>query len=1117
MPELTNDYHKFIKNLSDLLRRAYHANKRKRILTNIFRGIGVLGFFVFLLMAGEQLFYLSSIIKSGLLLSGILITLASIYYQHRRAPGFDTFKQYYHHLSRQIKNEPVRNILDLYTSDTYKTVFSEPALKQNIRQLSLRDVKQRIRDYHKQDESTHHFRSAGLLILIILFINTGFIFTYPNAFTRSTHFWVSYSRPNPFRYTVAPGDSVIERGSPFQAILHIRGNISPKTSNIALKTSVERAYRVQKMQKINDSTFVSDVYMPGDNVTYHVQMDGYKSTDYHVTVQLKPRFKDLSVTVQPPAYTKLDSVHYHYPFSAINVIPGSHLTLQGTTNKPVKDLVLQRLHSSDTLHSDSGLDSLFTQFQLFKPDSLSFKMTDLSNLTNDNPFGFRLKAIADKPPRISILQPETPLFISQPDTVHISYEMSDDYGFHNIIFHYSLAKAYVKKKKRGVIRLQTPRGKKAQRTFIWDLAKLNLKPLDELTYWIDVRDNDAIAGYKRTRSNIQKIKMASIAETITDAEKDQSAVDQQFKELREGYDNVQQDFENFQNNLRNNPDNTWKHQQSLEKIRKEQQDLNKKVDEISNKFDEVKKKLQKNNLVSKETQDKYKELQKLIKQIKDPALLKALKELQKSMNNLGQEQIQQALQNYKFNESLYKERLQRTIELFKSLKLNAELENMTRNLENLKSREDSLMQKQAGPSEQLQEQQQIQKNLRDVAKKLDKMNNGDIPERARGMMKKLQKETHQSYQKADENLQKNLEELQKRRRDNQLMQQQQQQAGQQMSQMIQSIKKAQKSLNQKKAHVNLMALQSILQDLMLLSDEQEKISVQVSELPDGSKAFVEQARRQTNVSQSFEQVVDSLSQVAKEVPELSNAIIKKKKEAQVNLKQSQSYLADRDQANASAEVRTALGNINDLSSMIASLIDQMKQSGQSGGGGMGGSLMEQLQKLSQQQKGLNDQLQNLINDLQGNRLTESQMQRFNQLARTQNQIREQLQRIQKGGELQPGDKTLSELQRLSDQMDQAINDMRGGSKDRPFIQRQQNILSRMLSAEKAVQERGKSKKRQSESADQTLKAPPPQMTMQQLQEELRKRLQSDENTPFSSDYQKLIERYYQLLQEEIKN
>jgi uncharacterized phage infection (PIP) family protein YhgE len=229
-------------------------------------------------------------------------------------------------------------------------------------------------------------------------------------------------------------------------------------------------------------------------------------------------------------------------------------------------------------------------------------------------------------------------------------------------------------------------------------------------------------------------------------------------------------------------------------------------------------------------------------------------------------------------------------------------------------------------------------------------------------------------------------------------------------------------------------------------------------------------------------------------------------------------LAERDKSNAIFAQRQSLGGVNELSTMVASLLDQLQNQQQSGsGGGMSmQQFMEQLQKMSGKQQQLNQQIQQMINDMQGDRLSQDQMKRLNQLSRQQNNIRKQLKELQQKGQLESGDRVLSELQRMSEQMEDAINDIRGGQLDRQLMQRQQNILSRMLSAEKAVQERGKEDRREATTAEERPSSVPPEVTLEQLQQRIRKMLNDPNRTKFTEDYQRLIEQYFELLKKEKK-
>ena len=102
---------------------------------------------------------------------------------------------------------------------------------------------------------------------------------------------------------------------------------------------------------------------------------------------------------------------------------------------------------------------------------------------------------------------------------------------------------------------------------------------------------------------------------------------------------------------------------------------------------------------------------------------------------------------------------------------------------------------------------------------------------------------------------------------------------------------------------------------------------------------------------------------------------------------------------------------------------------------------------------------------------------------------------------------------MIEQMEETINDLRGGAIDPTLIRRQQNILSRMLQAENALQERDEEEKREGTSEEQVNRATPPEMTLEELEQQIRNRLNDPNFTKYSPDYQRLIERYFELLRE----
>jgi len=346
-------------------------------------------------------------------------------------------------------------------------------------------------------------------------------------------------------------------------------------------------------------------------------------------------------------------------------------------------------------------------------------------------------------------------------------------------------------------------------------------------------------------------------------------------------------------------------------------------------------------------------------------------------------------------------------------------------------------------------------------------------------------------------------------------QERREQIREQMSQMKQNMQKSKAAMGQESIQVNRQALLSIMQNMLLLSNAQEDVVIGTSELVQGSAGFIDVARTQRALSRSFELITDSLYQVAAEVPSFPNRLMTRKAEVQRNLERAVGYLAERDRNRSFSEERVALGGMNEISTMLADLLEALDNSGgEGGGGGMSSEqMMEQLQNMSGDQQQLNQQIQDMINDMAGERMVQSQMERLDQMARQQNEIRRQMREIQRSGGFEAGDQILSELERIAQEMEDAINDLRGGVTERVMVQRQQNILSRMLEAERALNERDLDEERRGDRPSEVERVSPAELTLEALREQIRRTLQDPNETRYSDEYQRLIQRYFELLEE----
>jgi len=1101
----------------------------KQNLTSVCYFFAILLICLSALILVEYKLYLSSLVKSIALVSFILMASGVAYYYYKKRQR-SSFINFYRSFCEKNHLPQLKYLLDFHHFNRFEnSSLYEAARQQNRSSLSGKDIAGNIKNYLKQHPVTSQVRRSFASGLIAISIFSILSFTITDGVVRSLSFWKSFDKPNPFEYVVIPGNTVIEQASTFEPAIHFSNKMIPDKVLLGVKTSLENKYRLRQMEVMNDTSFKASGISLSNDIQYFIKMDGFKSQVYTANVQLRPRFDLLSARITPPAYTELQPLTITYPFSAVRGYEGSTITIQGSLNKEISRLVLKSTRQDTTNIPVNAKGKFKVDLPMQQTDTLSFNIEDKSGLQNKNPFSFTLNPIQDEYPYVSINKPEGQLSMVEPDTVPVIYEASDDFGLTSAALKINVKKAFVKNIRSISIDIPTPSLKDPE-TYIWDIDNLSLKPRDEVVYWIEVRDNDEINGYKPASSQKLVLRVPSLTEHFDEIEQQESNTQDALEEVSESYQKIQEEYQSFKNQLKEGDDNKWDQNRKLEEIKQQRKKMDQKVEELNKEFEKLRKSLEEENMLSEETLESYKELEKLMKEIDDPEIMNMIEELQKSLQQFNQNQLQDAMQKLEFNEEAYQERLERTLELFKQLKLNSDLEKMARALDNLSEQEKEVIESEEANPKKAEQQKAIKKDLENLNKKINEIDENST-ESNQKQVKELQENTRRKFEEIQKELQENIEQLQKEQngakkgeKENKngakspsQIKQQQQQIQQQLQQTAQQMRESQQQMTQQQQQINLAALENILHGLLTQSHEQEQLTEETDELAPRSRAFVEKARIQKNISTQFSRLSDSLTAVSADIPQLSNHINKKKLTVERNLEKSVEHLSERDRRQSTIAERQALGGINELTSMIASLIEQLNnQSGQGGAGGMSAQqMMEQMQNMSGQQQQINQQLQEMINDIQGQRLSQDQMQRLNQLAKQQNRIRKQLEELKKSGALEPGDKLLSEMERLSEEMEDAINDIRGGAVDRPMIKRQQNILSRMLEAEKALQERGKSEKeREAETAEELPDGVSPDVTLEELQKMIRQRLQDPEQTNFSRDYQQLIELYFKLLRQE---
>lgn len=1150
------------------LQKAHRQSLAQRTTLGLWNA-GLVGLALFLvLLLLEQQFYLAPWIK-GLGLAAIATSKLFSLWWTRRHDRPTRFEEFYRQFSRQSGLEELRYAVDLMQSEDAKSkvrdisdtnsaastasvspvqqAFIDAAILQNLEQVPQPKLSTALEEYIRNLPTARLARQRLQWMSVFIVLGAITAVNFSSGTQRLLSFWQSYEQPNPYRYTVFPGNITVEQGAEFTASIGFEGT-TPDELILYFKTDIESDYRSRLLNKLAiplNASYTAQYVAPSLELnnaqSYYLSMDGFRSPIYRVDVQNRPRFLDLLAVLTPPRYTGLPTDTLRYPFAQLNGYQGTQVELLTKLNKPVEDLQLirsdqGRLPIDSSYFSTLGYlppDTLLsiTSLQLEQADTLRLNLKDTSGLQSSRSeagmIQFVLNAAIDAPPQVSLLEPAEDLSEVAPTSLPILYRASDDHGLGQARLHYVLQRPFTE----GVTTQNIPLGQARQdaiASYTWILEELALRPKDELRIWIEVRDNDGFNGPKWGKSEDRVLRLPSLTEFFEDISEQEDEVSSDMKDISESFEAIQERYDEFKENLIDQPEGNYEQQVQLESMQEEQREIEERIKELNEKFEAIKEKLSEKNLLSEETLKAYEELEQLMKKIDDPTFREALEQLRENLQQMNPEQMRQALEDVEFNEERYKERLERSIELFKQLKLTSDLEKLARSYEELAKEEaerngqeneteqesnQNSKQNSDENSDQKSEQSEQSTPLTEHQKQALQEELDRLQEQNESLSKQTTPKNEQSIQELQEFSKEKLEEIKER-----LEQESQPNLQQDFEELAQKTREQMQMMGQQQMNVNIAALQYILQSLLNLSLEQEKLVTATQETENQSQAFVDMARQQQRIEQVFNSLADSLYELSTEIPQFANRINEQKAQTLERIQSSLTQMIERQQNRASLASRQSFGGLNELSYELANLMDQLQNSQSDSGSGNGGmsmqQMMEQMQQMGEQQQQINQQIQDMINDMQGERLTQDQSQRLEQLSRQQNAIRKQLQEMQQNGELEAGDELGSQLERMIEDMEETINDLRGGVVDPILIERQQNILTRMLKAEDALQERDEEEQREGTSAQDPLNRPASSMSLEELEQRIRQRLNDPNFTPFALDYQRLIQQYFELLQQQ---
>jgi DNA repair exonuclease SbcCD ATPase subunit len=428
--------------------------------------------------------------------------------------------------------------------------------------------------------------------------------------------------------------------------------------------------------------------------------------------------------------------------------------------------------------------------------------------------------------------------------------------------------------------------------------------------------------------------------------------------------------------------------------------------------------------------------------------------------NSDPEQLQEMIEELNFKEENLEKELERTLELFKRMKFEYKLDEVIEETQSLEEQQEDLAEKnenKEGDTENLEKkQQELNESFEELEKDIEELQNLNQDLKNPELMQSTQEE-----QEEIKELQKEaLEQMQKGK--HKKSSQSQKDAAQKMRQMNQKMQQMQASMEMMQMQENLDDLRDILDNLLKLSFDEEELMKEFRKVNQTDPRFIELSQNQLKLRDDAQIVEDSLMSLAKRVFQISSFVTREVGDMNRNMDDAVEAIKERRKAVAVGKQQYVMTSINNLALLLDDVMNQMQQAMADAMGNPrpGDQKQQSLPSMIELQKRLSQQIQELKRSgKQGRQLSEELARMAAEQERLRKAMEEMNQKLKNQNRNGQGG-----LEDVIDKMEENEIDLVNKRLTENTIKRQQDILTRLLEAEKAMREQQLDKERKGETA-----------------------------------------------------
>ena len=1113
---MSNNYQILISKLDAFIRKYY----KNRLLKGGIYSAGILlaAFIVFTSVeyfgqfntTGRTiLFYSFIVITTYLLVNFVIIPLSKLY-KFGKVINHNQAAEIIGNHFDEVKDKLI-NVLQL---EHKATLNSNNLLLASIDQKSLELKPVPFVGAVDFNENKKHLKYLFIPLLLLV----GISIVSPKIFTVGTERLMNHSvyiaPVAPFKMEINNKLSVL-KNKDFNLEVLVSGNQLPD------KIYLEQAGNKYPLSKTDKRTYSYTFKNVQENKDFTLYASGFSSEEYELVVIPNPILTNFSVSLEYPKY-----------------LNKSKETLQN-----IGDLILPegtqirwniQAEDADYIYfvmagSSKQLKSSGNQFSYKKraKQNTGYSIIPSNSFVEfGDTIQYSLQVIPDKFPSISVNEKRDSI---DDNRFYFRGEISDDYGFSALSFNYRISNeidSLLRRNKLKSIKIPYNSSVTIDEFFhFWNLEELNILPGDEIEYYFEVWDNDGVNGRKAAKTSLKTFKSKTIKERNTDASKSNKDIKKNLSESISDAKQIQKDLEKLKKKLSEKKKVGWEEKEKMKELLKKQKELEKKVGEIQKENEKNNNQQNEYKQFSEEMLQKQEQLQKLFDELMTDEMKEMMEKLQEMMEKLDKNMLDNELEKMEMSNKDLEKELDRSLELFKQMEFEQKLEDVKSKLEELSEKQSKLSKDTKDKKESndvlKEKQEELNKEFDEVKEELNELEKMDKElENPNGM-----EDTKKEQEEISEDMKNSSEQLESKK--NKKSSQSQKDAAQKMSEMAQKMASMQQEAQN--SGEDMDALRQLLDNLLHLSFEQEDLMEKYKKMDRKSPEYVKVTQQQKKLKDDAKMIEDSLFALSKRVVQLESTINKEISSINNNMEKTINFMADRQIPMAAARQQYIMTSINNLALLFDEALQQMqKQAQQKPGegscdkpGGKGkpkpgmGSIKKMQQQLQKQLEAMKKAMEK--GDKPGGKKPgkkpgegegagmpggKGMSESLAKMAAQQAKIRQELNKLKNG-------KNGAGINGLSKLMEQNETDIVNKRITQRTINRQKEILTRLLESEKADREREWDDKRESKEGNTQTKGNPELFFEYNKQKEQEVDLIKTTPPNLNTFYKKKVTQYFQ--------